>query len=662
MGLGRLVNDGRRCLLAVSALVALATVVPAAGLARGADAPSVRITSPLGRTGLPGAIRIVAQVKPADGQKVQAVRFSVDGELLGTLGGDPPFAVEWADKNPFERREIVVEAEDDDGKVGRDTVVLEPIEVRENTEVTSVLVEAGVYDPKGRVVRNLTAAEFRLEEDGVVQDLDMVTPEVLPTYFALLVDSSQSMWRNIEFVREAAARLGPYLRPRDRVIVAPFSKTIRAITGPTNDRPTIDEAIGAIRAEGGTAMRDSLIESVKHLEGVEARRVAVLITDAYDEHSTSSLDEAIEAAKAAEVTVYTVGIGGVAGISMRGNDELKAIATRTGGRAFFPARPEGLGEVYDLLASDAQLRYLITYTPKNQRRDGTWRNVSLRTYAKDLVVKARNGYFAPDPLPVKPSLEFTAMDLESRFLNLTADDLVIQEDGVEQKVETFHEATAPVSLVLALDTSGSMKRASPKVVEAAVSFVEALRPEDNLGMITFADRSLVAHGVTEDRSATIQTLQEYQAIGGTALYDALCDSLLMLKQRSGRRALVVLTDGRDEDNPGTGPGSVRSWDDVLHLLQQVDATVFAVGLGTKLDRDRLQLLATQSGGQAYFPEEVAQLASQYQRIIENLRHRYIVSYTSTNSKRDGGWRNVEIKARSTGVIISSRSGYFAPDR
>jgi VWFA-related protein len=650
-----------RRLLGLGLLLGIGSAAPVAGLPQDAS-PSVRITSPLGRTGLPGAIRIVAQIKPADGQRIQAVRFTVDGELLGTLRSEPPFAVEWADKNPFERREIVVEAEDDDGNVGRDTVVLDPIEVRENTEVTSVLVEAGVYDPKGRVVRNLTAAEFRLEEDGVVQDLDMVTPEVLPTYFALLVDSSQSMWRNIEFVRQAAARLGPYLRPRDRVIVAPFSRSIKAITGPTNDRPTIDEAIAAIKAEGGTAMHDALIESVKRLEGIEARRVAVLITDAYDEHSTASLDQAIDAAKAAEVTVYTVGIGGVAGISMRGHDELKAIATGTGGRSFFPARPEGLGEVYDMLASDAQLRYLITYTPKNQRRDGTWRNVSLRTYAKDLLVKARTGYFAPDPLPVKPSLEFTAMDLESRFLDLTADDLIILEDGIEQKVETFHEATAPVSLVLALDTSGSMKRASPKVVEAAVSFVEALRPEDNLGMITFADRSLVAHGVTEDRSATIQTLQEYQAIGGTALYDALCDSLLMLKQRSGRRALVVLTDGRDEDNPGTGPGSVRNWDDVRHLLQQVDATVFAVGLGTRLDRERLQSLSSQSGGQAYFPEDVGQLAAQYRRIIENLRHRYIVSYTSTNSKRDGGWRSVEIKARSNGVIISSRSGYFAPDR
>ena len=200
------------------------------------------------------------------------------------------------------------------------------------------------------------------------------------------------------------------------------------------------------------------------------------------------------------------------------------------------------------------------------------------------------------------------------------------------------------------------------MIEAAASFIEALRPEDHLGMITFADRSFVASGITEDRSAAIEALQEYQAIGGTALYDALCDSLLMVRQRSGRRAIVVLTDGRDENNPGTAPGSTRAWEDVEELLQKVDATVFAVGLGTKMDEGRLKLLASRSGGQAYFPEDVAQLAAQYERIIENLRHRYIVSYTSTNSTRDGKWRNVEIRARATGVVISSRSGYFAPDK
>jgi VWFA-related protein len=136
----------------------------------------------------------------------------------------------------------------------------------------------------------------------------------------------------------------------------------------------------------------------------------------------------------------------------------------------------------------------------------------------------------------------------------------------------------------------------------------------------------------------------------------------MLKGLKGRRAVVILTDGRDEDNPGTGPGSVRSWESVLRLLQDQDVTMFPVGLGTKIDPERLRLLASFSGGEAYFPQEVSELAQQFDRVTENLRHRYIIGYTSTNPTRDGKWRSVDIHTRSSGVRIGSRKGYFAPGR
>jgi VWFA-related protein len=623
---------------------------------------SVRITSPLGRMGEPGTVRIVGQVRTPSGRSVAAVRFLVDGTLLGTVTTGPPYAVEWTDDNPFQRREIVVEAEDSEGDVSRDRIVLEPFVVTEVAEITSVLVEAGVYDKQGRMVRGMTAPEFVLEEDGVRQVPDMVAQETIPTTFALLVDSSQSMWRNMAFVREAAGKLAAYLRPKDQVIVAPFSRQLRAVTGPTNDRPTIDEAVGAIAAQGGTAMRDAMIKIAGRFEGAEGRRVIVLITDAYDEHSESSLAEAVEAVREAGVTVYAVGIGGVAGISLKGHDELKAVAAGTGGRAFFPARPTDLPNVYDILANDAQLRYLITYTPTNQKRDGTWRAIALRTHDETLTVKARSGYFAPKPPPVRPVLEFTAMDPMNRYLEISKEDLVVFEDGVEQRVETFQEATAPVSMVLALDSSGSMKQASGQVVAAAVAFVEALRPEDSMGMLTFADRVEVAHAITRNRTNSLETLSGYKAEGGTALYDALCDAMLMLKGLNGRRAVVILTDGRDENNPGTAPGSIRVWEDVLRLMQDQDVTMFPVGLGPRIDADRLSLLATFTGGEAYFPQDLGELKAEFERVTENLRHRYIVGYTSTNPERNGKWRAVEIRARSAGIRITSRKGYFAPAR
>ena len=621
---------------------------------------SVRITSPLGRMGEPGTVRIVGQVRATHGRSVIAVRFSVDGVLLGTLTSGPPYALEWTDDNPFQRREIVVEAETSEGEVSCDSIVLEPFVVTEIAEITSVLVEAGVYDKTGRMVRGLTAPEFILEEDGKRQVPDMVAQETIPTTFALLVDGSQSMSRNLEFVQAAAGRLLGYLRPKDRVIVAPFSKALRAVTGPTQDRQTISEAIDVIRAQGGTAMRDSMMQVARRFDGVEGRRVIVLITDAYDEHSQSSLADAIAAVKEAGVTVYTVGIGGVAGISMKGHDELKTISAGTGGRSFFPSRPTELPNVYDVLANDAQLRYLVTYTPTNQKRDGTWRNISLRTYDESLIVKSRQGYFAPKPPPVRPVLEFTAMDPGNQYLDITRDDLQVFEDGVEQKVETFHEATSPVSMALLLDSSGSMKRASEQVVAAAAAFVGALRPEDSMGMLTFADKVEVVHAITTNRSNSYEALAAYKAEGGTALYDALCDAMLMLKGIKGRRAVVILSDGRDEDNPGTGPGSLRVWDDVLRLLQNQDVTFFPVGLGPRIDRDRLSLLATFSGGEAYFPQEVEQLRAEFERVTENLRHRYIVGYTSTNAVRDGKWRAVEIRTRTAGARITSRKGYFAP--
>ncbi len=591
-----------------------------------------------------------------------AVRFFVDGVLLKTVVAGPPYAAEWVDVNPFEKREILVEAEDDRGELHRDTVVLEPFEITETTQVTSVLLDAAIYDAKGHFVTGLDGTSFRVSEDGVPQKIDMAASEAIPATFALLVDSSQSMSRRMDFVREAAGRVVSYLRPNDSVIVAPFSKTINATTGPTHDRATVMEAVSAIQAGGGTAIADALAAMAARLEAVKGRAVVVLITDGYDENSTTLPEDAINALKAARVTTYVVGIGGVAGISLKGEQLLRQIARETGGRAFFPPRMEDLVSVYETLAVDAQNRYLITYTPTNQKWDGLWRSISLTTHSPEHVVQTKKGYFAPQPAPIRPSFEFTVMDLQSQYIEISSDDLIVREDGVDQKIETFQEAVNPVSIVLALDSSGSMKASSQQVVAAARSFVDAVRPEDSLAVFVFADISVLAHGLDKDRSTILDSIERYRAEGGTALYDALCDSFQLLKGVAGRRAVVVLTDGRDEDNPGTGPGSLRTYDEVLHLLQQTDATVFSVGLGPKIDAQRLKQLAELSGGQAYFPSDVSTLPDQYARVLENLRRRYVLSYTSTNRAHDGKWRTVEIRGKTPALRVTSRNGYFAPDR
>ena len=537
----------------VATLVVGVSVIAASPRPTGTDLP-VRITSPLGRTGGVGAVRIVAQIQATPQTVIGPVRFYVDGALFKTDDG-PPYAVECVDDNPFERRELAVEAEDNLGHKGRDTVVLDAFEVTEISEVSSVLLEAGVYDRTGRFVTGLKSTDFSVREDDVAQTIDLVSQERVPATFALLIDRSQSMARRFDFVKAAAGRLTSFLRPNDRVVVAPFAKRLAAVTGPTGDRRTIVDAIAHIEPMGGTAILDSLVELTARLPPGEDRRSVILITDGYDEHSTSSFEEALAAVKSAGLTVYVVGIGGIAGISLKGERELKRLANETGGRVYFPPRPEDLAGVYDQLATDAQNRYLVTYTPTNTARDGSWRAIALTTPSEHYSVRTRAGYRAPKPPPIRPTLEFTVTDVTGEFIDISAKDLTVEEDGVEQKVETFHEAIAPVSIVLALDTSGSMRKSADSVTAAARTFVEALRPEDKLELLFFSDGVLVAHDFTTNRQLSLEAIASYRPAGGTALYDALAGSFAALKTVQGRRAIVVMTDGRDENNAGTAPGS-----------------------------------------------------------------------------------------------------------
>ena len=648
------------CLALVLALAGASTPAAREPAAQ-TTALSIRITSPLGRTGLPGPIRIVAQVRPGSAAPLGQVRFFVDEELLGTVNS-APYAIEWVDKNPFERREIVAEALDASGNSARDRVVLEPFEVTEAAEVASVLLEASVQDRKGRFVKHLPPTAFTVSEDGKPQRLDLVRQEAVGATFALLVDSSGSMSRRIDFVQRTAAALAGYMTERDRMLIAPFSKTIGATTGPTNDQKTIAEAIGAIESSGGTAILDAVDQAARMLQPVEGRRALVLITDGYDEHSTIDFDGALAAVRKAQVTVYVVGIGGVAGISLKGERLLRRLATETGGRFFFPSTDQQLATVHDTLTEDVQNRYLITYTPTNQRVDGTWRAVDVATSPADYVVKTRPGYFAPKPPPIRPNIEFTALDSSGRYLDLTAEDLEVLENGEPQQVDTFQEAVEPVSIVLALDASGSMRRKEAEVIDSAQRFVSSLRPEDSLALVMFSDKAVFAHDLSKNRQFSQDAIGEYRALGGTALYDALADSLIRLKRANGRRVVVVMTDGRDENNPGTGPGSVRSFDDVLKYLRESGgAAIFGIGLGTKVDQGPLQRLADISGGRALFPADIADLEGEFRRVSEDLRRRYVLGYTSSHIQRDGSWREVVVRVKGKpDASIRTAGGYFAP--
>ena len=229
-----------------------------------------------------------------------------------------------------------------------------------------------------------------------------------------------------------------------------------------------------------------------------------------------------------------------------------------------------------------------------------------------------------------------------------------------QNVETFQEAVAPVAIALVMDTSGSMRRAMDTAKQAARAFVTALRPTDPLALVRFSDKVVFEHELSDRRQTTLDAIDRLEANGGTALFDALYDSMSFLKQRQGRRAIVLLSDGRDENNPGTAPGSVHTVADALALVRETDTAVYAIGLGANVDRAALEQLAARSGGAATFPADASELEGEFRRVLDELRRRYVVGYTSTNPKRDGGWRQVVVGARQPGITIRSSGGYYAP--
>ncbi len=652
----------RRIAAAFGVLLAICAGVRVAADHRTTNVLTVHITSPLGRTGLSGPIRIVAQVQRPERVAVQPVQIYVDGRYFGEAVDGPPFAVEWTDENPFEARDITAEVCDDAGECASDAVHLEPLTITEVSGISSVLVEASVKDDTGHYVAGLTDADFQLTEDNVSQHIDVVSSDVVDSTYTLLIDSSQSMSRRMDFVQETAARLVGHLRKNDRVIVAPFTRMIGAITGPTTDRATVTTAIDRTRSGGGTALVDALVEVPELVQGASGRQAVVLITDGYDENSRHPVEDALRAIKSAQATLYVVGIGGVAGISIKGERVLRTLAEQSGGRAFFPSRDEELPAVNDLIVADVQHRYLIGYTPANQAADGAWRRIGLTTTNAKHVVRSRPGYFAPKPPPVRATVEFVASNGDHQPVEMAADDLEIFEDGVKQSVDTFQEAVAPISIILALDASGSMKAAADAVREAAKSFVGSLRPGDNLALMVFSDEAALVHDLTTNRQWTLDAIDQYKAHGGTALNDALFQAIGRLQRADGRKAIVVLTDGRDENGPGTAPGSKHKIDDVLASVRDVDVTMFSIGLGPKVDRSLLETLAEVSGGESFFPAGPDELPQQYRRVIDHLRQRYIASYISTNGARDGGWRQVTITPRDPDLKISSRSGYFAPER
>ncbi len=264
------------------------------------------------------------------------------------------------------------------------------------------------------------------------------------------------------------------------------------------------------------------------------------------------------------------------------------------------------------------------------------------------------------------SLNVTVTDTRNRFItDLLEDDFSLFEDGIAQEVSVFSQEDLPIRMVLLLDTSASMDEKMGFAQEAAVNFVGEMKDDDLTEIVEFGSKPHVLQPFTADIEKLNRAIRMTQAGGTTQLYNALYISLKSLSRRRQdirRQAIVVLSDGEDTS-------SLVTFERVMELAKETDVTIYTISLRQQSGRRTrafseaefvLKKLAEETGGQWFFPGQLAELDSVYARIATELKSQYNIGYVSNNPKRDGSWRRVVVQTNYPDLLVRTKLGYYAP--
>jgi VWFA-related protein len=289
------------------------------------------------------------------------------------------------------------------------------------------------------------------------------------------------------------------------------------------------------------------------------------------------------------------------------------------------------------------------------------------------------GQPAPTPPVIKPFTLEVTVDVVSvtavvfdkaghPVRGLGTKDVQLFENGVKQEVSYFREASSlgdpservPLSIILVLDTSGSMKPNMHFLQEATLNFLYKLDDIDTALLVSFNESVKGSAEFTGDTDRLERFVEGLQAWGGTSLYDAIHYSLGRIKDAPGRKALVIFSDGADTT-------SQLQDKDVVDYARAVEATVYSIGfkgeggMMSSSPRGFLRKIATETGGQYFAPDKVGELIKVFNEISNELKNHYLLAYTPTKEP-DGTWREIALKVNRPDTEVRVRKGYFSVKR
>ena len=264
------------------------------------------------------------------------------------------------------------------------------------------------------------------------------------------------------------------------------------------------------------------------------------------------------------------------------------------------------------------------------------------------------------------TLHATVVDDRQRLItNLDKNAFTVFEDGQPQQITSFGRSDVPVSVGILIDNSGSMREKRPSVNQAALNLVRASNPQDEVFIVNFNEEPFLDQDFTNNIDLMKEALERVASRGGTAMYDALVAASDHLRKAAklDKKALLVITDGEDNASRENLEAAIR------RLAVDGGPTVYTIGLlndeekgSAKRAKRALRLIAEQTGGVSFFPENYNDVDSITRQVAHDIRNQYTIGYKPTTPKSSGGFRTVKVEARAPGykhLQVRTRTGYYA---
>jgi Ca-activated chloride channel homolog len=263
---------------------------------------------------------------------------------------------------------------------------------------------------------------------------------------------------------------------------------------------------------------------------------------------------------------------------------------------------------------------------------------------------------------------FTVTDRHGRYVkDLKKNDFhVIDDSKPAEEIRSFHSETdLPLQVGLLIDASNSVRDRFKFEQESAIEFLnQTVRPRyDKAFVVGFDVTPEVTQDFTDNTEALSRGVRALRPGGGTAMYDALyfsCRDKLLKEQRSMtvRRAVILLSDGDDNQSHVTR-------EEAIEMAQRAEVIVYTISTNVTGSRQRgdkvLERIADATGGRAFFPFQITDVANAFAEIQDELRSQYALSYKPADFRSDGRYHTIEILAQNhKGLRVRSRHGYFAP--